>query len=308
MRWMTMLLLGLLLAPPAMAAETVTPKGSAFGLVPPAGFSPAERFTGFQDPARGASMLFVELPAAAWDQLVPGLSDEELAGKGITVTGREPFEVAGAEGQLMVGTQREGAAVVDKWMLVFRNPAFTGMVSVSVPQGAEPPLSGEEIRTALASIVVGGASAADRIAGLPFTVTETPDFRLAGVLGGSAAMFTPDGTMTPGVRPFVIVAASLGTAPVHTEHEAMAMTAVRTIVGFGTLSVDQPEKVLLSGAPAVRVRAHGTDPRSGTPVDIVQWLVVGEKGYIRIVGIGDAASFAGDEAQMVSLAESVHLR
>lgn len=52
-----------------LAKEAVHPRNSGIGLVPPPGFSPATAFSGFQSPERNASIVIVEMPAEAYEQI-----------------------------------------------------------------------------------------------------------------------------------------------------------------------------------------------------------------------------------------------
>jgi hypothetical protein len=70
-----------LLASVCWAAEPVTLPGSRLALVPPEGFSLAKEFAGLQGDK--ASVLVVELPASAYDQLAEAISAGAMAKQGV---------------------------------------------------------------------------------------------------------------------------------------------------------------------------------------------------------------------------------
>ena len=66
------------------AAEPVTIPGSRLALVPPEGFSLAKEFAGLQGDK--ASVLVVELPASAYEQLATAISAGTVAKQGVEIT------------------------------------------------------------------------------------------------------------------------------------------------------------------------------------------------------------------------------
>ncbi len=83
--------LGLILtAGLALAGEPVFPPASRIGIVPPDDMVPSRRFSGFENPERAAGISFVEMPAAAYPELVTGLTDSALKRQGMDVKSREP--------------------------------------------------------------------------------------------------------------------------------------------------------------------------------------------------------------------------
>ncbi len=142
------ILAGLVFAPLAIAArearaDPVFPGAGALGLTPPAGMSVSRRFAGFEHPA-GASIILVEMPPEAWDQINGRFTPEALAATGFRVKGgAEPLPVAGGEGFVLRGTQPANGLTYAKWVAVVRGAPGTGLVTVQVPRrrpGRCPPL------------------------------------------------------------------------------------------------------------------------------------------------------------------------
>lgn len=304
--------LPLLVAATAASAETIAPPGSALALDPPDGFMLSTAFAGFEDRSRGASVVLVELPPEAFAAMQAGLSDEALAGKAIHLTGRERFATGLGDGLLLTATQEEMGMQVSKWMLLVPGPGFTGLVTVTAPPheadaGAPAPLADAEVRAALASVTA--VTRSDPAAALPFTFEETQNLRLARTLAGSSAMFTGDGRpAAPGNAPILIVAASVGDVPVPAQRHALATSLLHSVSGFGDLVVDEAQDVPLGEGVAVALQAHGTDQRSGQPMALAQWLIVGTGGYVRVLGIASPQQMTTVLPEFTQLAGSIRLR
>src|ERR1051325_3637061 len=78
-------------AAPAFAADPVFPTASRIGLVPPAGFTASNRFSGFENPQASALILLTELPVESYADVEKTFSDEALKSRGWTVQAREPL-------------------------------------------------------------------------------------------------------------------------------------------------------------------------------------------------------------------------
>src|SRR5919107_5227825 len=73
----------------AAAADPVFPPGSRIGLTPPKDMVLSKRFSGFESPAKFASITFTELPPEAYAQFEKSMTDEALKREGIAVRARE---------------------------------------------------------------------------------------------------------------------------------------------------------------------------------------------------------------------------
>lgn len=287
-------------------ADVVVPPGSALALDPPDGFTLAAGFTGYEDATRGASIVLAELPAEAYATLEAGLTAEALAARSLRLLAREPFASGLGDGLLLTATQRHLGSEVGKWMLLAPAGGFTALVTVTALPGG-PGLSDAEVRTALATLTA--LARTDPAAALPFTFTETANLRLARTLAGSSAMFTEGGApAAPGTTPVLIVAASLGDVPSSTQKQALATSLLHSVRGFGRLEVDAAADVPLGDGIAAELRAHGTDERTGRPVALVQWLIVGGKGYVRVLGIAAPQAMPAILPEFTALAASIAWR
>ena len=68
------------------AQEAVFPEGSSVGLVIPRNMQPSSTFSGFEDPAMGATIVLTELPVDAFAQISAKFNAEGLAPTGIVVS------------------------------------------------------------------------------------------------------------------------------------------------------------------------------------------------------------------------------
>lgn len=302
-----LLAITLVLAPGvAHATEVMFPRGSAIGLVPPPGMVESSQFSGFEDAATKASILIVDMPADAYDQLEAGFNEQALATRG------EPRNARDLPHQ-----RRKGAAAdrpADRWPRQRSQVGSaggerigTGIVTVQVPEAEANALPDAAVRAAFSSITF--RSVADQAASLPFAVTNMAGFRPVRALGGTTLLLT-DGPkdVVDGPEQPVFVVSIAGGAPRDDERRQFALRALSSIPGVKDLKLDRAEPQRISGQAGFEVMATGADARTGAPVKVVQWIRFGPTAYIRMVGVTKLDAFPDVYDRLRALRDGVEGR
>jgi hypothetical protein len=115
----------MLAAAPAMAADPVFPINSRIGMVPPPGFTPSTKFTGFENPQESAAILLLELPPEAYAEIEKGFTDTALKARGMLVETREPVPLNEGRGFFVSGPQETGGAKRYEIVMVATLPGVT---------------------------------------------------------------------------------------------------------------------------------------------------------------------------------------
>jgi hypothetical protein len=312
-RWMLRgLLAGLMVSTaPVFAAEPVFPPAGSLGLAPPPGMKPAASFAGFEHRS-GASIVLVEMPPEAWDQINGKFTPEALAPSGFRVKGGpEPLSTAGGEGFVLRGTQGANGLAYTKWVAVVRGASGTGLVTVQVPEAAAKQVPAPTVEAALRTIAFRPkASLADQVAALPFTVGDTAGFRPMVVFAGNGLLLTEGPKdVDPGrEQPVVVVTPSLGQAPVPAGAEAAYARRLFTAQkDLTNVAVTDEERSTRGDAVVVRLRGTGTDTRTGRTLGLTQTTVFEDGRYLRVIGVADAGR-ADALARAERVAASVAMR
>lgn len=96
----------------------------------------AKGFAGFEHRS-GSSIILVEMPPEAWDQIAGRSTPEALGATGFSVRGeREALLVSGGEGFVLRGFQAANRLTYSKWVAVVRGGPGTDLVTVQVPEKA----------------------------------------------------------------------------------------------------------------------------------------------------------------------------
>ncbi|MBB2963108.1 hypothetical protein [Methylobacterium sp. R2-1] len=296
---------------PVFAAEPVFPPAGSLGLAPPPGMKPAASFAGFEHRS-GASIVLVEMPPEAWDQINGKFTPEALAPTGFRVKGGvEPLSTAGGEGFVLRGTQGANGLTYTKWVAVVRGASGTGLVTVQVPETAAKQVPAPTVEAALRTIAFRPkASLADQVAALPYTVGDSAGFRPMGVFAGNGLLLTegPKDVDPEREQPVVIVTPSLGQSPVPSGAEiAFARRIFTAQKDLKDVAVTDEERSTRGDAVVVRLRGTGIDTKTGRTLGLTQTMVFDGGRYVRVIGFADAGR-ADALARAERVAASVTMR
>lgn len=311
LRLLASLAIGFCLVLPAAAAEPVFARDGTVGLVPPPGMVESGAIQGFEDRNAHASILIVEMPKAAYEDVRGGFGDEALAKNGVTIEKRRDVELAGGvKGLLLSGYQSVGAGAVKKWILLAAGANSTALVTAQLPDAAAGRYPDTAVEQALLSVVFRPPPSIDeQLAKLPFSVSALDGFRVVKVVGNSAALLTKgDSDALDGSgQPYFIVAIGPGDVR-EDDRPSFARRAVSGVPGVRELRLERGGPLRIAGQPGFEIIASGEDAKTGKPVKIAQWLSFGRNAYVRMVGVAPAEGFDTSFTALRALRDGVELK
>lgn len=270
------------------ADDVVFPGGSSIGLVPPPGLVLSTNFSGFEDAAKGTSVVVTEMPADAYAALAAKFNPEGLRETGIETVGQpENWPVQGAVvSKLMRGSQMAAGIKYRKWIVLVGAQSTTAMVTVQIPDGVEGGLSDADVDQALRSIVVRPPPSLDeQIASLPFKLTDMAGFRPVRVIAGATFLLTEgaNDVATNSTQPMVIIASNLNTAPEPSTRMDFARQAFASLTGIKDVSSDNESSSEADGAEWVEIDGSAKDAASGDPLYVAQIARFEASRYVRAI-------------------------
>ncbi len=283
-----LLLVFLVLGQSTSAQEAVFPSGSGIGLVPPAGLVPSSNFSGFEDPAKGTSLVVTELPVEAYATIAAGFNKEGLLATGIdTLSGPDDWPVQGAVVSKLIRASQVAAGVkYRKWIVLIGAQSTTGMVTVQIPDGAKDTLSDADVEKALRTLVVRApASLSDQIASLPFKVSDASGFRPVRVIAGATLLLTEgvNDVAVNSTQPMVVIASNLNTAPEAATRLEFSKKAFASLTGIKNVKSDNETSSTVDGAEWVEIDGTATDSASGDTLYVAQIVRFETSKYVRAI-------------------------
>ena len=280
--------LGLILSAQAvLAAEAVFPPASRIGIVPPADMMVSKRFSGFESEEKAAAINFVEMPAAAYAQLVNGLTKDALKRQGLSETSRETLKLGAKTGVLIGGTMA-GPVQGRKWVMAVKDEDLTALVIAQV-RGGQDGYSEAQMREALKSIALRGpVSIEEQLAALPFRLGDKAGFRPVRVMAGNSVMFTdgPQDTIKAVEQPMFILAATVNVpVPPQERRSQFAHAALNSNQILKDIKIERSESFRFKGQDWHEIVAKAVEAESGQPIVVMQTIRFEPDRYVRLVGL-----------------------
>ena len=267
----------------ALAADQVFPPGARIGLTPLVGLVPAKTFTGFETADKSVKVLILELPAAAYGEVMNTFKTNPALG----AVKPESLETGAGTAYYTVDNAKDASGVVRHYAMILSGGTFSGYVDVRVPENATKIYSDDAVRQMLASAVIRKEVPADeQLSLMPFTVGNLADFKHVRALGATGALLLSDGDETTGFEaaPFMVIGV-MASAPTEPDDRArFAEQTARAIPGLHTGRITMSEPVRIESMAGYETRIDGTSGRNDTKVTVVQWLRFGGQGAMRVIG------------------------
>jgi hypothetical protein len=303
------LVLCLVLAPAARAADPIFPTGSRVGLVPPAGMVVSKGFLGFEDVAKDSVMLIAAQPPAAFPEIEKSLATDALK-NGIIMANREEMKFDFGKGTLVTGKQTADKTRYRKWLLNVQTNDLTALVNVQIPE-QETAYPDATVRAALATLAVRATIPdAEKLSLLPFTLGDLAGFHVENVLPGRAVMLidTPDGVATDNFDARMFVAAFDGGPTENDDHGQFARMTFGQIVGIKDVQITMSEPLRIGGQSGFQTTAQAKDMKTGDDIMVAQWLRFGTGGFLQMIGMAKAGVWTTALTRLRAVRDGIQLK
>jgi hypothetical protein len=268
----------------ALHAEPVFPPGVRVGLEPAGSLALATTFPGFQDPEREVRVAVLDLPGAAYEQMLRAtFSDDQ---PGLTGVKRESFAFRNGIGYLVTAQAKEDGKTVRRFFLIAA-PAvgerdMVAVVRVGVPEAARKVYSDAVIRKMLASLTFRQISVEEQLSQLPFKLSDLAGFRVFQVLRDGGVILTDGPGDDVRVQPTLIISVGPG-APPNADDRGRFARELLASAPLNNIAVQQAEPMRIGGGQGYEIRAQAQTV-GDKPVTLVQWVRFVGSGYLRVVG------------------------
>jgi hypothetical protein len=279
----------------AQTAGALFPLGSRLGLVPPPGMVLSQTFQGFEDTQNNVFIRVIAMPEQAYAEIEKTMTNPALKKQGMTVEKRESFALSASKGVLIVARQEANDLRFRKWLLIAPVANLTALVSVEVSDAAKDAYSAAAIRAALASLTHRPIIPVDeQLSMVPFRIGNLAGLRLARVVPGVAVQLTdgPKDDFEAIKQPHLVISVAQGGPQQSSDRDSFARLALGGgMPPFKDVHILGSETMRIGGQPGHEMRAEAKDAKTGTEVEIVQWLRFGTGAYLRIIGFAPKQSW-----------------
>jgi hypothetical protein len=262
-------------------AQRTSIKGTVVSLIPPKGFAPAPDFAGLVNAEGTASVLVVELRAAArgeLGQLFRNLATVKtnFARQGVAINSLETIRLPVGKVPLAIGAQTINGLAFDKWIALITG-AKTVLITVQAQQTVK--LQTAAVKAMLKSVALEApASIPKKMAALPFTIDVAAPFRAIDTLAGMGVILTvgPLDEDPTYAQPSIIVTYQQVPALAGRDAEEVSEVVLRSVHGFANAKIGAKERVAFAGTSGVRTR--GTRKADGKERGFVHQFALWSEG------------------------------
>jgi hypothetical protein len=280
--------LALVVAAPAYAADPVFPTASRIGLVPPAGFTPSNRFSGFENPQASALITLTELPAGVYADVEKSFTDEAAKARGWTIQVREPLTLKDGTGFFIAGPQESGGQKRYESVMVANTGGITSLVSVQMVEESHATITDAIVRDTFKTVTVrASVPESERLAVLPYKIGDLAKFRIIRSTRDGVAVLTdgPKDEVVAVEQPYLLIGLAPGGTPKPEERDAFAKRVFSGALGLKEIKITRAEPLRIGQAQGYEIVADAKDASSGTDVTTVQWLRFGQNAYLQMFAI-----------------------
>jgi hypothetical protein len=284
------LIASLLCSGPAVAEPlAVHAPGTQVSLVPPRGFQPATRFSGFENAEAAASIMISELPTAAAGLQQQMSGEKALATRGMRLVEARDVDARGGRARLLDVRQDANGVHYAKWMLIGGDARSTALVVATFP--ADDAELSKSLRAAVLSASWSDARESDPFAGSGFRLGDSAVLKYAHRLG-SLLLWTESGWLGRVPQETMLGAGISAESRGGADLRTFARTLPRLLRPLRDVSNLQSRTTTLGGLPAEEVVADARDVQTGAAVRF--YAVVGADRadfYLFLVGLAPPDRF-----------------
>lgn len=292
--WRSSLIACAFLPSPLTHAKPLQVPATRITLDLPEGYVVSKQFPGFINATTGASVIAVEMPAAAFADFKRSDIAEKLAANGFANVkpGKLPFA---GEHIYVTAEQATAAGAFSKFMLIFGDATTTAMLTVNVLKADVT--SGKTKPADIEAILVTATLAHDAASALPslYTLSYLGPFKAAGGLG-NAQLYTRDGNMAPTKpdpdRAVFVVAPSIDKTEIK-DAALSSKVALATLFDIDAGMIVREGAITIDGIAGHEIEIEAPHKASGTTSVAYQVILPGQDGgYIRMLGTATATDAA----------------
>jgi hypothetical protein len=264
--------------------NAISVAGTKISLKPPAGFTPASQFPGFELEDHGSSIMVTEIPGPFKEVSAGVTNPSSLKKQGISILSSQQVKVDGQTGVLVHVSQRAYDTDYLKWLLVFGDEKETVMIAATFPKQFGTKLS-EVMKTSIFTATWDKGKIVSPTEGLTFAVSEKGELKIAKRFS-NMLLYTQSGSIPKKSidDPLFIVGQSV--SKIETDDiESFAKSHILQTDSVTGVEIELSNKMSIDNLNGYEIVAKAKDSKSGEPMFIYQTMLFDAQGYYLMLGM-----------------------
>ncbi len=259
-----------------------TVAGTPITLIPPADFTEAQGFQGFQQKETNASIMVAEIPGL-FSETTRGFNERDLNTQGITLKNKEAIRINGMEGYFITTEQNAYDMPFVKYILTFGDVKSTFIITGMYPKKFKE--LDDAIVKALYSVVYDPATMSDPLSAVPFKIdASNTKFKFARLMSGML-LYTVDGKVPTRSNDKTTFIVGQAFSEIETDDEKLfALNRLRRMPYRIQTSENKMNEIKIDGLRGYEIETKGNDSKSGTINTLYQVILFSEGSYYILFG------------------------
>lgn len=256
--------------------------GTSVSIEPPPGFVAADRFSGFFDRERGASIMVSDIPGE-FEQTGAAFRDKaQLLARGMTLLSHADTTVDTRRALLVEAEQSAQGQRFKKWLVLVEREKGVSLLVATLPEGAIDALEAP-LKSALLSARFGAPS--DPYAALGFAITPVAPFEYAHALG-QTLILTPEGLfpLKDPQMPSLVVGLSASQDAAIADRKAFAERRILQVADIKDTRLERSKPIRVGGLEGYASLATGKHAPGNDARTLYQVMLFDQDGYALILG------------------------
>ncbi len=262
--------------------------GTIVTLIPPPGFSKADRFPGFFLREADSSIMVTDMPGP-YNEITKSFNKIDLSARGMRLIEKKVVTVCEKNGLLLNILQTAHKKLYEKWVVIFGSENETYLVTATFPQDLRDQMS-NALHSSILSTQCSSDTDKNFFEGLTFTISNSPKMKFANKMGNNVTM-TKDGSFPAKneTDPILIAGASISQGLVINNKKSFAIKRVQQIATLKDIKIMDIKKITIDNLLGYEIMAKGTDKKLEGTNYVYQLILFGESDYYMILGMVTAA-------------------
>jgi hypothetical protein len=265
--------------------------GSKYSMVPPEGFVPSKKFTGFEDPSVSGFIMVSEVPAA-FQEMADGFTEGAMFKKGMKLTNKRDLDFHGGKALYITATQAMNGQSFHKQILIFGDSTKTVMVNGGYPE--EMREISKDVERAIMSIWYNEKQNADANGAAAFKIdVGNTGFKYVMNFSGGL-MYSLDGKAPAASPPHLLVAGSFTPLNI-SDRRQFSIDRLKKLPGAATYIIDNVDEITIDSLKGFEITAVGMNKDKKEEL-LYQVILYGDDKYYYMI-VGKAAEDLGTNLQ-----------
>lgn len=267
-------------------ASHVVVQNTKISLVPPANFTVATNFAGFQQDSSGASIMVVELPAP-YSEIAKAFTAEGLKTQGMDLLEKEELILNGIPAILIKGEQPAYGNTYHKYTLAFGSETESILINGTYQKENEATLE-ETIKSAVLSCIYDASKSIDPMESANFEITLTGTDMVFAASIANSLLFNREGQIpaTATDKAAFIVAKSFSEMEI-LDKKAFSENRLRQNP-ITIKSITSTEPIRIDGLDGFEIAATSDPDELGKVLELYQVTLFSDKQYYILFGSSES--------------------